>query len=379
MSSHQEISDDIRRKVFAWLKNTRYAAFSLEPLIGGQANFTYHAKLLTPLEDGTTEVVVKHGEPYMARHPANEITTHRCRVEAECLMQLNAVETNLNQLAGTNCTARTPRCFYYEDDTKTQIHEYLPNTVDLKTYIQKHFSWSTPNNLELPCRNIGKTLADYISSFHLAGEQMIQGTEAQSSLKPFPALRNNEQMQSLKHMINYDWLLQRIDQFPEILSEARDVFYQVKLQALLESDAKPIHGDFCPQNILLPDAPLDSQNNISLFIVDWENAQLGVENLDHGEMIGELYSLWLSQKTDAALWVMQGYSDGLGPRPTDFIWRLAVQVGVHLLSFGTFGGTASQSEDVARHGKDIMVNAWKKNRAWFEECELSCLFARAEE
>ncbi|RSL64907.1 hypothetical protein CEP53_003900 [Fusarium sp. AF-6] len=376
MTSYQETSDETRRKVFAWLKNTPYAAFSLEPLIGGQANFTYHARLLTPLEDGTTEVVVKHGEPYMARHPTNEITTHRCRVEAECLMELNTVEMHSSQPGGANCTARTPRCFYYDDDTKTQIHEYLPNTVDLKTYIQKHFSWSTPNNLELPCRNIGKTLADYISSFHLASEQMVQGT---GPLKPFPVLRSNEQMQSLKHMINYDWMLQRIEQFPEILSEARDVFYRVKLQALLESDAKPIHGDFCPQNILLLNAPLDSQSNISLFIVDWENAQLGLENLDHGEMIGELYSLWLSQKTDAALWVLQGYSDGLGPRPTDFIWRLAVQVGVHLLSFGTLGSTASQSEDVARHGRDIIVNAWKKNRAWFGESELSCLFARAEE
>lgn len=202
---------------------------------------------------------------------------------------------------------------------------------------------------------------------------------AQSPPKPFPALRSNEKMQSLKHMINYDWLLQRIDQFPEILSEARDVFYQVKLQALLESDDKPIHGDFCPQNILLPDAPLDSQTNISLFVVDWENGQLGGENLDHGEMIGELYALWLSQKTDAALWVVQGYSDGLGPRPTDFVWRLAMQVGVHLLSFGTFGGTPAQAEDVARHGRDIIVNAWKKDRAWFDESELACLFARVEE
>lgn len=132
-------------------------------------------------------------------------------------------------------------------------------------------------------------------------------------------------------------------------------------------------------SILLSNAPLDFQTNISLFVVDWENGQLGVENLDHGEMIGELYALWLSQKTDAALWVVQGYSDGLGPRPTDFVWRLAVQVGVHLLSFGTFGGTPAQAEDVARHGRDIIVNAGKKNRAWFDESELACLFARVEE
>ncbi|KAJ4199964.1 hypothetical protein NW767_007944 [Fusarium falciforme] len=166
-------------------------------------------------------------------------------------MELNSVEIHLNQLGGANCTVRTPRCFYYDDDTKTQIQEYLPNTVDLKTYIQTHFSWSTLKKLELPCRNVGKTLAEYISKFHLASEHMVQRTAAmegaQSPPKQFPALRSNEQMQSLKHMINYDWLLQRIDQFPEILSEARDVFYQVKLQALLESDDKPIHGDFCPQ------------------------------------------------------------------------------------------------------------------------------------
>lgn len=171
-------------------------------------------------------------------------------MEAECLIELNSVETQTKQLGGANCTARTPRCLYYDDDTKTQIHEYLPKTVDLKTYIQNNFSWSTPKNLELPCHTIGKTLAEYISKFHIASEHMVQRTAiegAQSPLKPFPALQSNEQMQSLKHMINYDWLLQRIDQFPEILSGVRDVFYQVKLQALLEPNDIPIHGDFCPQ------------------------------------------------------------------------------------------------------------------------------------
>lgn len=134
-----------------------------------------------------------------------------------------------------------------------------------------------------------------------------------------------------------------------------------------------------PDSILLLNTTLGSQSDISLFVVDWENGQLGEENLDHGEMIGELYALWLCQKMEAALWMVQGYSDGLGPRPTDFLWRLTVQVGVHLLSFGTLGGAPAQAGDVARHGRDLVVNAWKKNRAWFEETELSCLFSRAEE
>ncbi|KAM0425978.1 hypothetical protein ACHAPT_008917 [Fusarium lateritium] len=371
MPASKDTFNDTRLKVFAWLNTTRYAASSLEPLIGGQANFTYHAKLLAPLEDGTAEVVVKHGEPYMARHPANAITTQRCRVEAECLTELKSAQVHLDQPGAVNYNAGTPICYHYDDDTKTQIQEYLPSTIDLKMYLRSHFLSQTPQILESPCRNVGKILAEHISGFHAA------------STKPLAALRSNGQMQALKHKINYDWLLQRVDQFPEILSEARDIFAQVKQQALTElgdaSALKAIHGDFCPQNILLLDAPLESQSEISLFVVDWENGQLGVESLDHGEMIGEVYALWLSNKMDAALWVVQGYSDGLGPRPTDFVWRLIVQVGVHLLSFDTLAGTQAQAEDVARYGRDIIVNAWKKNRAWFEGSDLACLFAGVEE
>lgn len=78
----QDASNRIRQQVAAWLNTTPYAASSLEPLVGGQANFTYRAYLINPLDDGTTEVVVKHGEPYMARHPANAVTVDRCVSES---------------------------------------------------------------------------------------------------------------------------------------------------------------------------------------------------------------------------------------------------------------------------------------------------------
>jgi hypothetical protein len=71
-------SEEIKSEIFGWLKKTKYAASSLEPLLGGSANFIYRAKLSTPLEDGTTDVLVKHGEGYMAVAPANKISTERC-------------------------------------------------------------------------------------------------------------------------------------------------------------------------------------------------------------------------------------------------------------------------------------------------------------
>lgn len=71
-------AEEIKSEIFEWLKKTKYAASSLEPLPGGSANFIYRAKLSTPLEDGTTDVLVKHGEGYMAVAPANKISTERC-------------------------------------------------------------------------------------------------------------------------------------------------------------------------------------------------------------------------------------------------------------------------------------------------------------
>jgi hypothetical protein len=71
-------ADEIKSEIFTWLNRTRYASNTLEILPGGAANFIYRAQLSQPLSDGTTEVLIKHGEGYMAKHPANKISTERC-------------------------------------------------------------------------------------------------------------------------------------------------------------------------------------------------------------------------------------------------------------------------------------------------------------
>jgi hypothetical protein len=71
-------AEEIKSEIFEWLKKTKYEATSLDPLSGGSANFIYRAKLATPLQDGTTDVLLKHGEGYMAVAPANKISTERC-------------------------------------------------------------------------------------------------------------------------------------------------------------------------------------------------------------------------------------------------------------------------------------------------------------
>ncbi|TDZ74758.1 4-hydroxytryptamine kinase [Colletotrichum trifolii] len=361
-----------RIDIFQCLKNTVYAAASIEPLTGGQANFTYHVRLEQALcqdrddaASAVTDVLVKRGAPYMAKHPQNGLTTDRCR-----------------QWVASNATGfiiRTPKCLFYEAETKTQVHEYIPRVLDLRTYSLKLFRLQTTASLRPQCRELGKALAGYIARFHSLGViPPEKGAESMGRSDIWSAVTRSDDMQKLKHMINYEWLLDRVDQFPEVLQDAREVFVQVKQRALdeLERGSKNltvIHGDFYPQNILLQAEPLSVGCLTPLYVVDWENAQLGLPAMDHGGMMGEMYVLWLCHGIEAGLWMMQGYAKGMATLPEETKWRVAVQIGVHILSFWTFGREGPVGE-FARQGRDIVANAWGKNRAWFETSELSCLF-----
>lgn len=95
-------------------------------------------------------------------------------------------------------------------------------------------------------------------------------------------------------------------------------------------------------------------------------------------MIAELYELWLFKRIEEGKWIIEGFTAGYGPVDDDFAFRTARHVGTHLLSWGTRvagWGTAEQVQQVAVVGKDLVVRAWEKDRAWFEAGDLACLFA----
>jgi hypothetical protein len=118
-----------------------------------------------------------------------------------------------------------------------------------------------------------------------------------------------------------------------------------------------------------------------VFVIDWETSQLGVSNIDTGQMIADLYRLWLCKKLPTALWIMQGFCNGYGPVNEAHALRTAIHIGVHLIARGSIDdslGSPKDMEEVARVGRDITVNGFQENRAWFEAGDLSCLFKNAE-
>lgn len=70
----EEMKDAVRKE----LEGTEYAVSLLTPLSGGTANFIYLARLHKPLSGGVREVVLKHGEAYVALHPDFKLEMVRC-------------------------------------------------------------------------------------------------------------------------------------------------------------------------------------------------------------------------------------------------------------------------------------------------------------
>ncbi|KAI2471420.1 kinase-like domain-containing protein [Annulohypoxylon bovei var. microspora] len=369
--------EEITASVLKTLKGTPYEASSLEALSGGTANFIYRATLTQPLKDGTTDVLVKHSEGYSANSPSFKLTLSRCHVEVGCLKALSdfPIVSKADKSDLYNFTIRTPKFSHFDETSNSQIQEYLHNGINLKNYALKTYVDSNSEATKHQTLQLGKALGRWLRGFH---DWAAQQTELRS------VVAGNKELQRLKHIINFSWLLDRVKQFPSILGDAEDVFKEVKDMAAAElndeSQLQVIHGDFWSGNILLPQTPIKEGVDVPMFVIDWEMAQLGKLNLDLGQMIAELYELKLYKDIVAGLWIIQGFVGGYGAVSEDFAFRTAIQAGAHLISFGTSvrgWGTQEQVENCARVGKEIIVHAWKKDRRWFEEGDLACLFSRA--
>ncbi|KAK4226069.1 kinase-like domain-containing protein [Podospora fimiseda] len=359
-------------KVKAALANTHYVCSSLHPLSGGAANFTFKGRLLTALPDGTEEVAIKHGENFLASNPSSgwELPMFRCKVEEECLKDLGGMPTP----PWAPCVVRTPKIYHFNHETNTKVIEYLDSALSLKDYALKHFVTPDPSRKPF-CLDVGKSLGIWLRTFHDWGNK-----PEQSRLQN--VLKQDNCLQTLRHRVYYSALVGDVKRFPDILSDAKEVFEQVEKTAaeeLKREDLVVIHGDFWTGNSLLKDQVPQDGLKPDIFIVDWEMAQYGVRPVDLGQMIAECYELLLFKNIEDGKWLVEGFVEGYGPIDEEFAFRALINVGIHLVIWGSRvagWGTPEQVQEVVGKGKEIIVHAWNKDRVWFEAGDLACLFGK---
>lgn len=130
--------------------------------------------------------------------------------------------------------------------------------------------------------------------------------------------------------------------------------------------------------MLLPNIAFADGQLVPVRIIDWEMAQVGVRAEDLGQLIAELWQLKLYKDIDAALWIIRGFVEGYGKVDADFIFRVLIHVGAHLVCIGSTTpgwGTPEEGQNIAKIGRDVLLNAWRKEAKAFEEHDLQCLFA----
>lgn len=121
-----------------------------------------------------------------------------------------------------------------------QIHEYIPNCVDLKTYLLSGISKSTANDYQSHYVNLGKLLGQWTRKFH-------DDTVRQPVLAEI--IGKNNEAQQVKQHINYQFAIDRVEQYPTILTDVKTILEDIRDMASREigdGTLRVIHGDFNP-------------------------------------------------------------------------------------------------------------------------------------
>jgi hypothetical protein len=238
------LAAEMTAKVENALRGTPFESSSLEVLSGGTGNFVYRAVLQTPLDDGTAEVLVKHGEDFVASNPAFKLTLSRCRVEEACLRRINITHQTHCRGKQWDFAVKTPACYHFDEVTNTQVHElFLPNGTDLKTYALKKFGAPSAPELREQCVELGAALGGWLRQLH----DWNSGPDEVAQELRETVTRWSVETRELKHLINFGWLLERVGEYPDILGESREMFEKIGDMAKREMEGDGLvvlHGDF---------------------------------------------------------------------------------------------------------------------------------------
>ncbi|UKZ73272.1 hypothetical protein TrVFT333_000915 [Trichoderma virens FT-333] len=379
------------QQILDQLAQTPYACSTLTKLSGGTANFLYRGALLKPLPgDTATTVVIKRSTDYVAINRDFPLDVTRCIFEESMLHGLDGFTQTINTPSGTSVVA-APRCYLFDRDTHTQVHQDFPNTIDLTTILQSaNVDQILPGSSG---RSVGYALGSWLRFFHNWTSE-----PAQAALRE--RVGPNKGMRQLKCLITYDSFIEILERHPETIEGHKETLKAVQSAMKYEFERPPtegeeirglIHGDFWAGNVLLPDSPWhDSQSSTQepnkLFIIDWENAQFGHRAVDIGGILADLYERKHFKNVSTSIPIMQGFVEGYGPLSEELAFGTAIHAGVHLICWYYRRNRNAPLPyplpivlAALTLGRDFILKGWAKDKKWFESSVLAPLFTDAKQ
>jgi hypothetical protein len=239
---------ELAQQILNQLAQTPYACSALTKLSGGTANFLYRGVLLRPLKveadtKAAQTVIIKRSTGFAAVNRDFPLDVSRCVFEETMLHALDGHSYTIITSSGPTMVM-APRCYMFDRDTHTQVHQDFPDTIDLISLLQ-----STNIEQILPgssSRSVGYALGSWLRFFHNWTSEPAQA-ELRKSIGP------NEGMRRLKCLITYGSFIEILERHPETVEGHRETLEAVRSAMKYEFEREPtecddirgiIHGDF---------------------------------------------------------------------------------------------------------------------------------------
>ncbi|PYH77204.1 hypothetical protein BO82DRAFT_345428 [Aspergillus uvarum CBS 121591] len=358
--------DLILARVLSALETTPYACIDLIPLSGGYVNFVYRGLLVSPsaTTPPTTQVIVKHAEPYVAANSDWKSSVTRIHYEALVLKAMKV----LPPAEVPDVITTSPILYEYYAASHTAILSDLPRSSQLQAYLSTH----ELDKYEVS--QVGVSLGRWMSRFHKWGAMPDQASLRRK-------IKGNREMAEMKYNITFGSLKKSIARYPAIFGSSTHIIGRLEQRLNTEvvgTENQLIHGDFGCRNVLVSHGSLPAgRRTLSLSIIDWETSQLGSVAIDLGQMFAELYVLAHFQFVTVASRMISPFMVGYGPLNDELAFRVALEFGIHLVLWPCREPCIRDDPLVTRCvglGKDMIVHAEEKDKLWFRDGVLDSIF-----
>nr|QQO98480.1 FrzJ [Cladobotryum sp.] len=383
MGTTERESDPIAALILDRLSCTEYACSSLSRVNGGLMNFIYRGTLSRPLPDGATTVIVKHAEEYLSGIEGLSLSTYRSVIAAitlsfgYCVMDVESVQTNRYCVALDEVEVAVPRVYKFDAESNTQILEDITGYITVCEFLTSRCTQSTSPAFTT---RLGFRLGSWLGGLHAWGE-------GRSPAEIIGGVEENQEAQDGSFDFFYGNPVRRVEQFPHLLGDCKEVLEQIRDRAAREQKSRTgekfgfVHGDILSRkSVLIPGDSVTRDQHLRFVIIDWELSQYECHFRECGEVLGDLYLLKRFQDIDGAMSIIQGFLEGYPPLNEDAIFRTAIYLGLFLLANEVTLSTdypKQQIEDFVILARDLVLAGWHKDRETLAKTVFGPVFFRA--
>ncbi|KAF8596497.1 hypothetical protein BDV93DRAFT_514114 [Ceratobasidium sp. AG-I] len=343
----------------SYLHETEYAAADVQRLSGGFTGYVYRVVLKTPLPNGETSVVVKHGTNNMALDNDVIVGAERMDFEYKALKMIES-----SPLLSPTSIVQVPRALSYDADTHTLIMSDLASTRMLSAVLIECLESGDPTRIRELSSPIGAVLGDFLGRFHKWTSLPEQAELRAQFLGNTASTKDGVEL-------CYHYMRKTTARL-ELERGWMDEMVQEGVRDAEEGGSVIAMGDFWLNNILVSNGP---EEGLRLYVIDWELARCARPEVDVGSFAMVSWSVAHRYPSQSCFRLIQEFYKSYRKHYAVDIVQVALWSGVIVVGWGAMMEWAADRgeqtlEAIAKAGVDLLEAAQEKNTELIRNSEV---------